>query len=94
MVVFESEKVGWVFMARSWVEIASTDMGGRSESFEDRTWNTKAYAIHRITPMPAQMRVYVPSTPNDQTSSAMPQRPAGISKELEKRLQGKSHTIN
>jgi hypothetical protein len=25
MVVFE--KVGWLFMARSWVEIASTDMG-------------------------------------------------------------------
>jgi hypothetical protein len=76
------------------VEIASQTWGGRSESFGDRTWNTKAYAIHRITPMPAQMRVYVLSTPNDQTSSAMPQRPAGILKKSEKRFPRKSHTIN
>jgi hypothetical protein len=35
--------------------------------------------------MPAQMRMYVLSTPNDQTSSAMPQRPAGILKKVEKK---------
>jgi hypothetical protein len=44
--------------------------------------------------MPAQMRMYVLSTPNDQTSSAMPQRPAGILKKLKKGIQRKSRAIN
>jgi hypothetical protein len=45
--------------------------------------------------MPAQMRMYVLSTPNNQTSSAMPQRPAGILKKVEKMgIQRKSRAIN
>jgi hypothetical protein len=45
--------------------------------------------------MPAQMRMYVLSTPNDQTSSVMPQRPAGIlKKKLKKGIQRKSRAIN